>query len=168
MRPIFAAIAFLAALPSAQAADDPFLSRLVGDWIGRGTMRTGPTAEPERVYCKIVNRLSEDGSSLQQKGRCSLASNSGPIDGTIAAVGSGLYGGSLNSLASKGPATVAGSGNGTRLELNADFIDTFDGKPARSIIVLELTAEGYRLTSTRADPGGAEPWQASDIVFAGK
>jgi hypothetical protein len=168
MRMVLAAVALIVAIPAAQAADDPFLSRLVGDWIGRGLMRTGPTADPERVYCKITNRLSEDGGSLQQKGRCSLASNSGPIDGTIAAVGSGLYGGALNSLASKGPATIAGSGNGSRLELNADFIDTFDGKPARSIIVLELTAEGYRLTSTRADPGGVEPWQASEIVFTAK
>jgi hypothetical protein len=139
---------------------------LVGEWIGRGAMRTSPAADPERVYCKVANTLSDDGRSLHQKGRCSLASNSGPIDGVIAAMGASLYGGTLNSLASKGPTTIAGSGSGDRLELNAEFVDTFDGKPARSVIVIELITDGYRLTSTRIDPGGGPSWKASEIVFA--
>ena len=152
---------------SASAAEDAFLSKLVGDWTGRGQMRVTPDGEPERVYCKIANTLAADGSTLQQKGRCSLASNSGPIDGTIAAIGSNLYGGSLNSLASKGPATIAGSANSGRLELNADFLDTLNGKPARSIIVIDLISEGgYRLTSTRIDPDTGARYTASEILFS--
>jgi hypothetical protein len=161
--------AFLAGFDAgaASAAEDAFLSRLVGEWIGRGTMRTSPQAEPERVYCRIANTLSSDGRTLQQKGRCSLASNSGPIDGTIAALGSNLYGGSLNSLASRGPTTIAGSANGSRLELSADFVDSFDGKPARATIVIHLVSGGgYRLTSTRVHPETGEPYTASEIVFA--
>jgi hypothetical protein len=152
---------------AASAADDACLSRLVGEWIGNGTMRTGPQAEPERVYCRITNTLGADGRTLQQKGRCSLASNSGPIDGTIAALGSNLYGGSLSSLASRGPTTIAGSANGSRLELNADFVDRFDGKPAHAVIVIHLVSGGgYRLTSTRIDPDDGSSWTASEIVFA--
>ena len=161
-----ALLVVLVAASAAQAAEDAFLARLVGEWIGRGAMRTSPAAEPERVYCKVANTLSDDGRSLRQKGRCSLASTTGPIDGVIAAMGAGLYGGALNSLASKGAATIAGSGSGDRLELNAEFIDTFDGKPARSVIVIELIAVGYRLTSTRIDPADGSSWQASEIVFA--
>jgi len=164
--PAAALLIGLAGTTVAAAADDAFLVRLVGEWTGRGTMRTSPAADPERVYCKIANTLTEDGRALQQKGRCSLASNSGPIDGTIAAMGSNLYGGSLNSLASKGPATIAGSANGNRLELNAEFVDTFSGKPARSVIAIELMASGYRLTSTRVDPGSGSSWKASEIVFS--
>jgi hypothetical protein len=149
------------------AAEDAFLSKLVGDWTGRGQMRVTPAGEPERVYCKIANTLASDGSTLQQKGRCSLASNSGPIDGTISAIGSNLYGGTLNSLASKGPATIAGSTSGNRLELNADYIDTLDGKPARSIIVIDLmSGGGYRLTSTRINPDNGQSYTASEIVFS--
>ena len=101
MRAIIAGLVIaLAAAPSAQAAEDALLARLVGDWIGRGSMRTSPAAVPERVYCKMVNRLSADGRSLQQRGRCSLASNSGAVDGVIAAMGSNRYSGTLASLAS--------------------------------------------------------------------
>lgn len=167
MRRLLALAALAIGLQSgtALAAEDPFLSRLVGEWTGRGTLQTGPTAEPERVYCKIANSLAADGSTLQQRGRCSLASNSGPIDGNISAMGANLYSGSLNSLASKGPATVTGSATGSRMELSSEYIDTFDGKPARSTIVIDLIAGGgYRLISTRLDPAGA--WKASEIVFS--
>ncbi|MEX0696830.1 MAG: hypothetical protein WD099_04750 [Dongiaceae bacterium] len=152
---------------AAAAQEDAFLARLVGDWIGRGAMRTSPQAEPERVFCKIANTLIADGRTLQQKGRCSLASNSGAIDGTIAAMGSNLYGGTLNSLASRGPTTIAGSASANRLELNAEFVDSFDGEPARAMIVIDLVAGGgYRLTSTRVDPDDGSTWTASEIVFS--
>jgi hypothetical protein len=168
MRPGLALAALLLGLggPAALAAEDAFLSQLVGSWTGRGAMRISPDAEPERVYCKIANALAADGATLQQKGRCSLASNSGPIDGTISALGSNLYGGLLNSLASKGPATIAGSASGSRLELNADFVDSFDGKSARSVIVIDLiSGGGYRLTSTRVNPETGASYTASEIVF---
>jgi hypothetical protein len=148
----------------AAAVDDAFLARLVGDWTGRGTMKTSADAEPERVYCKVTNALADAGQALEQTGRCSLASNSGPIDGTIAAMGSGLYGGTLSSLASRGPAQIAGSLSGDRLELNADFIDTLGGEAARSVIVIDFVGNGYRLTSTRVD--GGESYVASEIVFS--
>jgi hypothetical protein len=151
---------------SGALADDPLLTRLVGDWTGRGSMKTSAEAEAERVYCKVANRLSEDGNTLLQSGRCSLASNSGPIDGTISAVGSDLYAGTLNSLASRGPTTVAGSASGNRLELNAEFVDAFDGKPARAVIVLDVGAGGYRLTSTRSDPETGTQYTANEIVFS--
>lgn len=167
MKRLLPLTALLAALNggAATAAEDPFLSRLVGEWTGRGTMQTSPAAEPERVFCRIANSLASDGATLQQRGRCSLASNSGPIDGTISAMGANLYSGALNSLASKGPARISGSASGSRLELSSEYVDTFDGKPARATIVIDLIAGGgYRLVSTRLDPAGA--WKASEIVFS--
>lgn len=157
--------ALMLAATGVAAADDAFLSRLVGDWTGRGAMRITPTAQMERVYCKISNTLGDGGTTLTQKGRCSLASNSGPIDGTISALGSNLYGGALNSLASKGPATIAGSATANRLELNADYVDSFDGKPTRSVITIDIASDGYRLISTRIDPATGEPYTASEIAF---
>ena len=161
-------LTFLTLLSSAGGAlaDDAFLSKLVGEWTGRGSMRTSPQAEPERVYCKVANALSADGNTLEQAGRCSLASNSGPIDGRISAMGSDLYGGTLNSLASRGPTTIAGSATGNRLELNAEFVDAFDGKPARAVIVLEVGSGGYRLISTRTDPDTGTVYTANEIVFS--
>jgi hypothetical protein len=167
MKTALALVVLIMGIDGAMAADDAFLSRLVGEWTGRGDLRTSPHAEPERVFCKIANTLIADGRTLQQKGRCSLASNSGAIDGTIAAIGSNLYRGTLNSLASRGATTIAGSASGNRLELNAEFVDSFDGKPARSVIVIDLVSGGgYRLTSTRVDPNDGTTWTASAIVFA--
>jgi hypothetical protein len=146
-------------------ASDALLARLVGDWTGRGTMKTSPSAAPERVFCKVNNSLSGDGTALTQKGRCSLASNSGPIAGTIASVGSNLYSGTLDSLASKGPASLAGSGLPNRLELNAEYVDALDGSAARSLITIELVSGGYRLSSKRTNPDGSA-YLASEIVFS--
>lgn len=164
MRIFAVGLALAMALPSLPAfAEDAFLSRLAGEWTGRGTMKTSATAESERVFCKVKNTLSDDGSALTQSGRCSLASNSGPISGTIAAVGSDLYSGTLDSLASRGPASLAGSGVADRVELNADYIDRLSGGEARSIIVIDFVGGGYRLTSTRVD--GGQNYVASEIVF---
>lgn len=163
MKAIALALVVLIAGSAGAAAEDAFLARLVGDWTGRGMMKTSADAEAERVYCKVTNALADGGQALEQTGRCSLASNTGAIDGTIAAMGSGLYGGTLSSLASRGPAQIAGSLTGERLELNADFIDTLGGEAARSIIVIDFVGNGYRLTSTRID--GGERYIASEIVF---
>lgn len=147
------------------AAHDALLARLAGDWTGRGTMKLTPTAEPERVFCKITNTLSDSGNTLSQKGRCSLASNSGAISGSIASVGSNLYSGTLSSLASRGAASLAGSGLPNRIELNADYVDAVDGARVRALITLQLTGNGYTLSSTRVDAAG-EAYLASEIVFS--
>lgn len=164
MRMFAAGVALAIALPALPAfAEDAFLSRLAGEWTGRGTMKTSATAEPERVFCKVKNQLSQDGSALTQSGRCSLASNSGPISGTIAAMGSDLYSGTLDSLASRGPASLAGGGAADRVELNAEYIDRLSGDEARSVIVIDFVQNGYRLTSTRVD--GSQKYVTSEIVF---
>lgn len=154
---------------AAAAADDAFLGKLVGDWTGRGTMKTSVDAAPERVYCKIGNTLTENGTMLAQKGRCSLASTSGSVSGSIAATGAGSYKGSLDSLASKGPATLSGRGTPTRLDLDAAFVDTLTGQPAQSVTTIELLpAGGYRLSTTRVDLKTGATYTSSEIVFSAK
>jgi hypothetical protein len=159
------ALALLAlALPAtALAADDPILAKLVGEWTGNGTFRQSAQAAPERIFCKVTNTLSENGSALTQKGRCSVASNSGPIDGLIKADGAGKYSGTLKSLASDGPAALSGSGSGGRLTLETAFIDARTHEPAKSLTTMELSSAGYRLVSERRDTGPA--WTANDITF---
>jgi len=115
-----AAITF--ALP-AFAADDPILSRLAGEWTGGGTYKQSADAAQERIFCKVTNTLVQNGTALEQRGRCSVASGSGPIDGTITAAGGGRYSGTLMSLASEGPASFSGSGGGGRLTLSMTFVD---------------------------------------------
>ncbi len=169
MKPVLPA-AFLAtiafALP-AFGADDPILSKLAGDWIGRGTYKQSATAQPERIYCRIVNTL-ENGTALQQRGRCSVASNSGSVDGLISAEGGGRYGGTLNSLASEGPAKLNGTGSGNRVVLNMSFVDTVTEQPVQAVTTMEVKSGGYRLTTERKDPATGATWTASDIDFAAK
>jgi hypothetical protein len=167
MRAIVAGLLIGLAAPSALAADDGFLSKLVGDWIGRGTMKTSPEAAPERVYCKIGNTLTDGGATLAQKGRCSLASTSGSINGSITAVNAVAYRGTLDSLASKGPASLEGKGTPNRLDLEATFIDALTGQPAESVTTIELLSKGgYRLSTTRVDPKTGSTYTSSEIVFS--
>ena len=141
------------------------LARLAGEWTGNGTFRQSAEAAPERIFCKVTNTLTENGAALQQKGRCSVASNSGPIDGLIKADGGGKYSGTLNSLASDGPAALAGTGSGGKLILETTFVDARSHEPAKSVTTMELGPGGYRLVSVRKDTAGAN-WTANDITFA--
>ena len=78
---LLATIAFT--LPALAA--DPLLSRLAGTWTGRGSYQQSASAKQERIFCKITNTLVENGNALQQRGRCSVASSSGAVDGLITA-----------------------------------------------------------------------------------
>ena len=155
---------WLGAAP-AWAADDPFLSSLVGDWIGRGKARTTPTAAEELVYCKIANRLVDGGKTLEQKGRCAVASNSGPVKGKISASGGGRYEGTLESFSTNGVATIAGTGKGDKLVLTANFTDRTTRKPSVAKITL-VTGDGkYRLVSEALDANGSPKVKTGDILF---
>jgi CubicO group peptidase (beta-lactamase class C family) len=150
-------------------ADDAFLTSLVGDWIGRGTMKTSAEAAPERVYCKIGNTLIEGGATLAQKGRCSLASTSGSVNGSITADGAGDYRGTLDSLASNGPAILQGKGTTGRLDLDATFVDALTNQPAESVTTIELLSKGgYRLSTVRVDPRTGSTYTSSEISFSAK
>jgi hypothetical protein len=164
MKTILAA-ALIALTPAAALADDALLGKLVGEWTGRGQMKLKPDSEAERVYCKITNTISDDGKTLTQKGRCSLASTSGRVYGEITAEGAGKYSGSLASLASRGPATLTGSGNASRVELDAAFVDSLSGQPETSVNTIEVTSGGYRLTTVRKDPKTGTGYTSSTITF---
>ncbi len=160
---LLATVAF--ALP-AFAADDPILSRLAGEWTGRGTYQASADAAAERVFCKITNTLVQNGSALQQQGRCSISDGSGAISGLITASGGGRYTGTLSSMASDGPAQFTGSGSSGRLTLNLSFVDRHTHAPATAVTTMSLGGNGYRLVSTRQD--GGKSWTPSDITFKPK
>lgn len=119
------------------------------------------------VYCKVTNRLVEDGAVLQQKGRCAVASNSGAIKGLISARGDGRYEGSLDSMSTSGPATLAGNGGDGKIEFNAEFISRQTKRPSQANISLVLSGDGkYRLTSNALAADDRTRFIASDILFA--
>jgi hypothetical protein len=154
---------------SSHAAEDPLLSRLQGEWIGQGTVRMGPQAEPERIYCRVANTLVDGGLALEQKGRCAVATNSGRLRGKIAAKGQGRYEGSLNSPQTDGPAVLAGHAEADKIVLSAEFVDRFSKRPSLSIISLIVGDGGaYRLVSDTLNPGTGSHFQTSDILFKPK
>lgn len=156
---LIATIAFT--LPAFAA--DPILSRLVGSWTGRGSYKESAGAAPERIFCKITNTLTDNGSALKQNGRCAVTSGSSAITGLIKSTGGGHYTGTFNSLASEGPATVNGTGSGGRLTLSMSFTDTLTHAPVTSVTTMTLTGGGYRLLSRRSD--GGKSWTPTDITF---
>lgn len=155
-------IALFCAWP-ARAADDPFLSRMVGEWIGDGTARITAKSEPERIYCRIVATL--DGNTLQQKGRCSVASNSGALSSTITAKGGGRFEGTMTAP-QIGSAQSRGSGSGNRLQMTADYFDQKTQEKRRATITMTVSDSGYRVVTANAGAGG--DYVASDIVFRKK
>ena len=156
----------IAVLPgsSARAAEDPILSRLAGEWTGHGTYKQSADAAEERMFCKVTNTLVQNGTALEQRGRCSVASGSGPIDGTITAAGGGRYSGTLMSLASEGPASFSGNGGGGRLTLSMTFVDAHTHQAAKGVTTMTLSGNGYHLLSTRNE--GGKSWTPTDITFA--
>ncbi|MHA1549291.1 MAG: hypothetical protein ACTSU0_03125 [Alphaproteobacteria bacterium] len=169
--PKFAGLALLvllAGVVNAQAAEDKFLAQLVGDWVGNGTMRAAADAAPERILCRVTNRLVDDGRALEQSGRCGVASNTGTFSGKITARGANRYEGRLDSLAADGPITLEGRSRGGALVFRTEFTDIRTGDPAVATTVMSiLPSGGYRLTSRRDDPGGTE-YGESDIVFTAR
>jgi hypothetical protein len=146
------------------AAEDTLLARFVGDWVGNGSYRQNAAAEPERVYCKVANTLIDGGNTLQQKGRCAVASNTGAVDGTIEALGGNRYGGALDSLASVGPATISGVGAGNQIVIDADYIDTRTNAPTRSKTTLTAQDNGYTMVSEQTSADGSD-FVSTEIVF---
>lgn len=149
------------ALVAPALADDPLLSRLVGSWTGRGSYKESAAAASERILCKITNTLVQNGTALQQSGRCSISSGSSGISGLIKASGGGRYSGSITSMASDGPASFTGTGSSSRLTLSMSFTDGRTHTAAKSVTTMALTGGGYHLTTTRRDGG----WTSNDISF---
>jgi hypothetical protein len=148
------------------SAEDALLSRMQGEWIGQGTVKKSAAAKPERIYCKIANRLVDGGSALEQKGRCAVASNSGRLKGKISAKGNGQYAGSLDLPETNGPAVLAGRAEKDKIVLSASFVDRFSKKPGKSTISLFVGDAGaYRLVSDNVNPSNGKRFQASNILF---
>ncbi|WP_139167859.1 hypothetical protein [Bauldia litoralis] len=162
---ILAALAFGLMGQPAWAAEDPLLSRMTGDFVGRGTFKSSPSAEPEMVYCKITNALASGGTVLTQKGRCAVATNSGRVTGTMEAKGGGVYQGTLESLSTKGPVKFAGKASGDQITMNADFVDKRSSKPGKAVIQTVVGDGKYRTVSRTVDTKTKSEFVASDIVF---
>jgi len=150
----------------AYAANDPLLARFVGDWVGRGVYRPWASAATEPLYCKVRNRLVDNGTALAQTGRCAIPDHSGPINGKITARGGGSYAGQLESFSTTGPALLAGKGAKDHIELVAQFIDRLSGQAGAAIFSLVVSGKDtYRLTSNMLDHDGMPVFIASDLVF---
>jgi hypothetical protein len=156
-------LALLAGLAPATAADDPILSRMVGEWIGDGTARITARSEPERIYCRIIATLA--GATLRQTGRCSVASNSGALSSTILAKGGGRYEGTMTAP-QLGSAQSRGTGSGNRLQMTADYTDQKTKEKRRATVTMTLSGNGYRVVTANAGAGG--DYVQSDIVFRKK
>jgi len=150
----------LAAVP-AQAAGDAILSQLAGNWVGRGTVKQSANAAAEQVYCKIANKLVQNGAALEQRGRCAIATNSGQIKGLIQAAGPGSYSGTLDTFNTKGPATISGKAASNTINFSAEFVDRKTNTPTRATIKLVVANGKYRLVSN----GANDSFVASDITF---
>jgi hypothetical protein len=150
--------------PAPAKAEDALLARLVGEWIGNGTVKLNAKAEPEKIYCRIVGTLL-DGETIEQKGRCSVASNSGALATVITARGGGRYDGTMDAP-SVGTASLDGSASGSRIRLTATFVDKKTREPREATVTMNLSEAAYRVTTNTG--AGGDSYVSSDITFRRK
>lgn len=146
------ACALTAAHP-VHAQSEPYLARFAGIWVGQGSLRLERENAREAVYCRITSRLSPDGTTLQQNGRCAAGERSRTIAGTL------LYDSAHNTVSgnwSGGPerAEVSGRRQGDRLvfQLRGNAGDA----RGSAIVTLDPASSGrYRMTIS-GEAGGGE------------
>ena len=160
-RLVIGMVLLCAAATAAAAADDGILKRMVGEWVGRGTVRLKADEEPQRLFCKITNTLDGSGQSLHQNGRCALPDLSVAVEAVIEAVGGRRYRGSAGRHGSPPAATFSGTARSDQLVLTTETEG--DEKPATA--TLDVADDGFRIRAVAVDPKTNAAYTVSDIVF---
>jgi hypothetical protein len=133
-------------------AQDHYLSRFAGTWIGQGSLKLERENAREAVYCRITSQLSPDGATLQQNGRCAAGERSRTIAGTL------VYDSARNSVSgnwSGGPerADVSGRRQGDRLVLQ--LRGSAGDARGNATVTLDPSANGrYRMTVSGGEGAG--------------
>jgi hypothetical protein len=149
-------------LGTANAADDPALKRLVGEWIGDGMFRWDSISDPERLYCKISSTISTDGV-FHETGRCAVANDSAAVRVEIQSLSAGKYAGSASTgLGLRKPATFTGTGRTNQIVLVA----TETNEPTPTVLTIDIGSNGFRIRAERTDPKTGKKFTASDATFA--
>jgi len=161
-RLVIGAVLLVCAAGTAAAADDAILKQMVGEWIGRGTVRLKADEEPQRLFCKVTNALDGSGHSLHQIGRCALPKMSVAIEAVIEAVGTGRYRGSAGRHGSPPAATFSGTARSDRLVLTAE---TGDDDKSTATATLDVADDGFRIRAVAVDPKTKATYTVSDVVF---
>lgn len=149
-------IALAAVFSGAAPAQESYLARFAGTWIGQGSLRLdgdgqGKSAR-EAVYCRITSQLSPDGTTLQQRGRCAAGERSRSLVGTL------VYDAARNTVSgswSGGPerAEVSGRRQGDRLVLQ--LRGSAGDARGNATITLDPASSGrYRMTVSGGDGAG--------------
>ncbi len=148
---------------AAMAADDAILKRMVGEWVGRGTVRLKADEEPQRLFCRVTNALDRGGQSLHQNGRCALPNLSVAIEAVIEAVGTRRYRGSAGRRGSPPVATFSGAAKNNQLVLTAETQD--DDEESTATATLDVDDNGFRIRAVAVDPKTKATHTVSDVVF---
>ncbi len=161
MKGFMLGIALACVATAASAGDDPFLKRLEGDWVGRGMVRASATATPERLFCRLANALIDDGSGLNQTGRCALPDKSAPVHVELRAVGPGRYVGTADGIAGRPPAALAGTANARGMVLTA----TVPSGDSATVTTSDFSGSSFHLVAERVDPDTGATYTLGDVVF---
>jgi hypothetical protein len=146
--------------PTAQAAEDPLLKKLVGTWIGRGTFRWDSTSEPERLYCKLTATLTNDGAGMKQTGRCAIATDSRAVEIEIVAEGGGVYHGTAKGMGGGRSASVTAVVKDNQIVLTTEVPE---GPPP--VTTIELFDGGYHIQAERVDPKTGVKYVPAEATF---
>ncbi|ESR22850.1 hypothetical protein [Lutibaculum baratangense] len=147
---------------AAPAQADPLLQRFEGQWVGRGEVVMEPGGQPRSAFCRISAKLAQDGTVLEQSGRCAAGEDTRRISARVVAQGGDFYAGSWD--AGMGSAQVSGTAQENLLNL---VLESGGGIPegASPTITLRFGQSGaYVMEMTGVDPNRGR-FDVGRIVF---
>jgi len=161
-------VAAAAAGMAQQAGDCVVISRLAGNWTGRGNLQRTASADPEPLRCRLSFDWRPSSKIMSSTMDCRGIDLDFKLWGSISVVapGSKLKGAFFGS---EGITDVTANGQcrPAALVLRLTENKPKPGKPVSSDLTLALSGDGGTLTNlleTR-DPGTGRKWQTMSISF---
>lgn len=171
MTPMRKAVAATAAIvlmgigaPHVRAAENLFLDRFKGSWIGSGSVRRDGESRPWQIDCKVTGYPSKNRISIQGSCRALLIVQRQVRADLTFDPRSGVYRG-IYTGARVGPAQLSGRRNGDAINLRIAWPKPVNGDMEAMLVIRNEGGGALRITvSDNLVPGGPVI-QTSDIVL---
>ena len=122
-----------AGFPGAAFAAGPaesFLKRLEGSWRGSGSALIPGRRDPERISCRVTNKL--EGDALEVEGECASTQGKTPVSGRLTATGNTVGGTLINAFKGATMTRTTGAVDGERLVVSSSFVNDATGQLTRT------------------------------------
>ena len=119
------------------------LSRLAGEWRGRGTAKIPGRPAAERVTCRIENRWDAAAKTLSVTGQCASSQGKSPVAGTLQLAGDSVSGSFLGEFDGATLTRSSGSVSAGELVVTTSFMIDATGTLRQTRQVIRPSDNGF-------------------------